>query len=323
MVKVSRIVVAAAVAAAAAVPGPARPAAAIAHGADAADGRYRFSVLLTMTGLPAAGGGARDSACSGALIAPRWVVTAGHCFRDGAGRRVSRTVAERTTAVVGRTDLGDPDGQEVEVVAVHQADGPDVALAELAEPVGVTPIRVATEPPVRGEVLRLTGFGLVTDGGAPAPATRLQTGLFTVDAVGDTLVETSGRAPRPDTSPCPHDSGGPYFRERRDGTPVLVAVVSSGPDCPHTGADLSARVDNLGAWIAGTTTASPPRAPTGLLPAAGAGVAALLVLAVVLRRGRERPAGHRRARRAPGPPGAILDRLSVIDGGPPGRRRHR
>lgn len=286
MAKFIRNLVAALVAAVVAVPWSARPAGAIAHGADAADGDYPFSVLLTMNGLPGEGGGTRDSSCSGALIAPRWVVTAGHCFRDAAGRRVSRTVAERTTAVVGRTDLGDPDGQEADVVAAYQADGADVALTELGEPVtGIAPIRVATDPPRRGEVLRLTGFGLVTDGGGTAPATRLQTGLFTVDAIGDAVIETSGRAPRRDTSPCPHDSGGPYFRQDRDGTFVLMAVVSSGPGCPHAGPELSARVDNLSDWIAGTvaTASHGPAYGRGALLLT-AGMAALLVAGVVLRR---------------------------------------
>ncbi len=298
MARFIRNVVAALVVAAVAVPWPARPAGAIAHGADAADGDYRFSVLLTMTGLPAEDG-TRDSSCSGALIAPRWIVTAGHCFRDATGRRVSRTVAERTTAVVGRTDLGNRDGQEVDVVAVYQAESADVALAELGEPVtGITPIRVATEPPVRGEVLRLTGFGLVTDGGAAVPASRLQTGQFTVDAIGDALIETSGRAPRPDTSPCAHDSGGPYFRENRGRNVVLVAVVSSGPGCPHTGPDLSARVDNLGDWIDGTIAAPSP-GPAYALLTAGVCVAVLLVAGVVLRRrgaGRRPPAPLHAAR---------------------------
>jgi secreted trypsin-like serine protease len=276
----------------------ASPAGAIAYGEDAPNGDYRFSVLLTMSGLPVEGGGSRDGSCSGALIAPRWVITAGHCFRDAGGRRVSRTVAERTTATVGRTDLGSPDGREVDVVAAYQADGADVALVQLGDAVtDVVPIRVATEPPAVGEVLRLTGFGLATEGSETAPATWLQTGLFTVDAVGDAMIETSGRAPRPDTSPCPHDSGGPYFRAGPDGTFVLAAIVSTGPDCPHLGPDSSARIDNLRDWITSTMAGAetlPLHVPAGvsgaLLLLAGATVLALVLVGVALRR---RDGAHR------------------------------
>ncbi|SDT37379.1 S1 family peptidase [Actinoplanes derwentensis] len=279
-------------AAAVAVPWGARPAAAIANGQDAAPGDYRFSVRLTMTGLPADDGGSRDSSCSGALIAPRWVITAGHCFRDADGRRVSRTVAERTTAVVGRADLSSTDGAETEVVAVHQADDTDVALAELATDItGITPIRLATTGPVAGEILRLTGFGLVTgDSGYVAP-TRMQTGLFTVGSVGTTLVEASGRSPRPDTSPCPHDSGGPYFRESPGREPVLVALVSTGPGCPHPGPDFSARVDNLNDWVTATMSGRPTVRALGM---AAAALATLTVLAVLFVRRRAATAADRR-----------------------------
>ncbi|BBH68539.1 esterase [Actinoplanes sp. OR16] len=250
-----------------------QPAAAIAGGEDARTGAYAFSVLLTMTGLPADGGGTRDSSCSGALIAPRWVITAGHCFRDASGDRVSRTVAEQTTAIIGRTDVQSDAGYEVTVVDVHQADHTDVALAELADPVtGITPIPLATASPTGGEVLRLTGFGLLGDG---TPARRMQTGLFTVGHVDPVTLEASGRSPRPDTSPCPHDSGGPYFREK---PLALVAVVSTGPGCPHPGPDYSARVDNLTDWITDTTADRP-------LPSYALAAAALLavVLAAVSR----------------------------------------
>jgi trypsin len=266
------------------------PAPAIAHGRTVTQGQYRFSAALIMTGIPTADHGRRDSSCSGALIAPRWLITAGHCFRDADGERVGRTVAERTTAVVGRADLRGAGGHLVDVVAVRQSDRADVALAEIDPPItDIAPLPAATVAPRAGEVVRLTGFGL-TDGSDPRPSKRLQTGEFTVTSVGEEFVSLSGRAPRPDTSACEHDSGGPYFRTRPGGGAELVAVVSRGPTCPHTGAELSARTDNLAGWISATTRDRGGPATTTvvllsvLLLAALGGAAGLTGLVVARRR---------------------------------------
>jgi secreted trypsin-like serine protease len=221
---------------------------AIANGEIVPDGKYRFSVKLTMTGIPTASGGKRNSACSGALIAPQWVITAGHCFRDADGVRVERPVADLTTATIGRTDLTGTGGHVATVIAVRQSPTADVSLAKIDTRItDIRPIRLSRTAPEIGAIVRLTGYGSTTSAN-PVPETRLRTGQLTVVSLSDSVTGVSGHAPQPDTTPCPYDSGGPYFLEGRRG-PALVAVVSNGPSCPHSSVENGARTDNITDWI--------------------------------------------------------------------------
>ena len=225
-------------------------ASAIAHGDDVPDGQFSFSAKLTMTGIPTADGGQRNSACSGALIAPQWVITAGHCFRDVNGVRVERPVARLTTATVGRTDLSSDDGYVATVVEVRQSPTNDVALAKLDQPIAdIKPIGLSTVTPTVGDVVRLTGYGATT-GINPVPATRLQTGKFTVTSVDSKNFGMTGKAPESNTSACLFDSGAPYFLESSQNGAMLVSVENNGPTCPHDQEETTTRVDVIGPWIA-------------------------------------------------------------------------
>ena len=222
---------------------------AIANGEVVPEGKYRFSVKLTMTGIPTADGGRRNSACSGALIAPQWVVTAGHCFRDFNGVRQERPVADLTTATVGRADLSGTNGQVATVIAVRQSPTNDLSIAKLDKPIrGIKPIQLARSAPDVGDLVRLTGYGSTTSTN-PTPSQLLRTGQFTVASVTDSTILVTGFAPQPDTTPCPYDSGAPYFVESRFSAPKLVAVESNGPSCPHTQQETTSRVDNIRGWI--------------------------------------------------------------------------
>lgn len=223
----------------------------IANGSEVPEGSYRFSVALKMTGIPTPTGGRRNSACSGALVNPLWIITAGHCFRDADGVRVERPVADLTTATVGRAVLSGTNGEVRTIVAVRQLWSADIAVAKLDRPVlGIEPVVLGRTAPTVGQRLRLTGYGSVT-GSNPTPSDRLLTSQFTVSGVAATTVGVKGYAPAPNTSACPYDSGAPYFVEDATATATLVSIESNGPTCPHAQEETTARIDVAADWISG------------------------------------------------------------------------
>jgi secreted trypsin-like serine protease len=175
-------------------------------------------------------------------------------------------VARKTIATIGRADLRGTEGHVLTVVSVKQSKTTDVALVKLSKPVtDITPMRLNRSKPKVGQTVRLTGYGLI-DGDDSRSPTRMQVGQFTITSVSRTLLGMSGRSPRSDTSPCPHDSGGPYFSTAGNGDVVVFGVVSGGPTCPHKGADRSGRVDTVASWILGVIGTDGPRPKPSTAP---------------------------------------------------------
>ncbi|WP_229372524.1 S1 family peptidase [Umezawaea beigongshangensis] len=221
---------------------------AVAHGVPAAAGQFPYAVQLTAPAVPNPDGTTRGSACSASLIAPRWVVTAGHCFRDVDGVPVSGPVPYPVTATIGTVDLDDGRGTRVEVVEVRQSPVNDVSIAKLATPVtGVRPVALPSRPPVAGEELTLAGWGATET--TTGPSKILHFGEVEVSSVDDTTAGVHGVWPRPDTSACPYDSGAPYVRPGAHGRATIVSVESDGPACPHAEEETTARVDVIADWI--------------------------------------------------------------------------
>ncbi|GAU65080.1 esterase [Streptomyces sp. NBRC 110611] len=215
-------------------------------GEAAKDGAHAFTAKLDV--------GTATRSCTGALVDPQWVVSAASCFADkpGQGHKISAGKPKlKTTATIGRTDLGSAKGAVAEVVALIPHADRDLVMARLAKPVaGIKPINLASSAPAKGDVLLATGYGRTKTNWIPD---RLHVGAFTVDSVAATTLGISGNA-KTGAAICKGDAGGPAFRET-DGEAELVAInVRSwqggclGEEETRTDA-VSTRVDDVADWI--------------------------------------------------------------------------
>ena len=114
----------------------------------------------------------------------------------------------------------------------------------------------ATPHPRAGDVLTLAGWGATTSI-IPTPSTRLSIGQVKIQTVTPTTVRVVASSPAADTSACLYDSGAPYFTTPVGAPPLLVSAESTGPDCPHTSAETTARVDTITTWITTIVTDLP------------------------------------------------------------------
>lgn len=199
-------------------------------------GAYPFAARITV---------GDQRGCSGALVAPQWVVTATACFTGAP--------AGLTTSV----KLGGGQVSTVVKTVAHPDAG--VTLAKLAlRQTGVTPVAVAATAPAAGDTLTAAGYGRTATEWVPDD---LHAGDATVDSVDASTLALTG------ATTCKGDAGGPVLRVS-GGSPVLagVSIASSQHGClgETTTAEGStaARLDTLSGWI--TTTTTPPRTTFGI-----------------------------------------------------------
>jgi hypothetical protein len=222
------------------------PASAVAGGTDVPDGALPFVARLSI--------GDTARACTGALVHPQLVLTAGACIADSAGVVRAGAPPLPTTATVGRANVAGGTGGVVSAVreVVPHPDR-DLALLTLETPVTtIAPIPVAAAAPAPGDELTLAGFGRTVSEWVPG---RLKSATFTVDTVAGSTVDVvpAGAAK---AGVCKGDAGGPAFRIT-GGAAELVAVHHASNQAGCLGeADgqpraTETRVDDVRSWIAG------------------------------------------------------------------------
>ncbi|MGX1364889.1 hypothetical protein RKD19_000248 [Streptomyces canus] len=193
-----------------------------------------------------------QSACTGALVDPQWVLTAATCFAPD-GELSAGKPAVTTTVTVGRTDLTEANVSAQQALWLVPHADRDLVLvrlpARITDPT-VKPVRLATTPAVAGEKLTQAGFGRTKTEWVPD---KLHTGTFTVASTTSTTVDLDGSD---GATVCKGDAGGPALRTV-NGTTELVAInarswqggcLGNDPTETRTGA-VDTRVDDLGSWV--------------------------------------------------------------------------
>jgi secreted trypsin-like serine protease len=220
--------------------------------------------------------------CTGTLIAPTVVLTAGHCVIDLGGLTVSKVL-------IGTNSLARPlDGESIDVArAIEYPDSQgtfDVAALVLAKPATRAPRAIATgwaSLEIKNDIdASIVGYGAI-DKNAMMYVNELKEATTKITDADCTRQTANGCVPAampagelgaggvgmPDT--CPGDSGGPLYVASDFGT-FLAGVTSRGYDnnvydCSEGG--IYVRPDKVVDWLEQATGVDISRGPEPTVPA--------------------------------------------------------
>jgi secreted trypsin-like serine protease len=241
------------------------PSSAVVGGRDASPGEYPSVAEITFGPF----------LCTGTLISPTWVLSAGHCssVTGAAVASPASWPAPLINVRIGGVTQDDGERVPVKQAIVHPdyllTDGYDISLLELARPSTMSPTQVAGAGErslwTAGTLETVAGWGTTEEGGslpdrlqeAEVPIT---TDAYCDDAYGgiDEATMVCAGFPEGGVDTCQGDSGGPMFGRTTAGALRVVGATSWGEGCARPGKPgVYARVadETLRSWISSNTPA--------------------------------------------------------------------
>ncbi|XIA67646.1 S1 family peptidase [Bradyrhizobium sp. TZ2] len=180
--------------------------------------------------------GSRGNFCTGAVIAPKLVLTAAHCVQPGADYKIVEYGANGQPSLQDVKAVAIHPGFNMQAMQAHRATA-DVALVQLAAPAaGKTPsaLGMPNIPIIVGSRFTIAGIGVTVRGDGKSGGTIRAAGLVATGKPGTLqirLVDPVSQGSRGGLGACTGDSGAPVFEDKQGG-PVIVGVVSwsTGPN---------------------------------------------------------------------------------------------
>ncbi|MGJ4927417.1 S1 family peptidase [Bradyrhizobium sp. HKCCYLS2038] len=193
----------------------------------AADGIGRSVVTIV---------GSRGNFCSGALIAPKLVLTAGHCVQPGVDYRIVEYDRDRKPVLKTVRRVAVHPGFSVQAILAHRATA-DVALLEMETPAKdrvPVALSVPQAPLAAGNAFAVAGIGVAIPGDGKSGGVVRVAPLVATGKPGTLqirLIDPATQGAKPGLGGCTGDSGGPAFETQAQGQ-VLIGVISwsTGPN---------------------------------------------------------------------------------------------
>jgi trypsin len=211
--------------------------------------------------------------CTGTLITPEWVLTAGHCSNIAAGT-VASPISWPPPLIdvrIGGVSQSDGEHRSVSRVVMHPdyllTSGYDISLLQLSQSSTMAPTQVAGSGErsiwTAGTLETIVGWGVTEEGGdlpdrLQAARVPVTTDEYCAGAYSDFDPRTMVCAgfPQGGVDTCQGDSGGPMFGKTSAGALRVVGTTSFGEGCARPGKPgVYGRVagDTLRPWIAENT----------------------------------------------------------------------